>query len=51
MDQALRRPRDEEKLAKLYAYYKEFGSLSADVKYINLRNPQDKMPQPIDKYR
>ena len=32
-------------------HYKEFGSLSADVKYINLRNPQDKVPQPIDKYR
>lgn len=27
---------DEDKLAKLYAYYKEFGSLSGDAKYINL---------------
>jgi hypothetical protein len=43
--------RDEEKLAKLYTHYKQFGSLSADVKYIYLRNPQDKVPQPIDKYR
>ena len=41
---------DEEKLAKLYAYYKEYGSLSGGVKYINLRDPQDNIPQPIDKY-
>lgn len=43
--------KDEEKLAKLYTHYREFGSLSAEVKYINLCNPQDKVPQPIDKYR
>lgn len=43
--------KDEQKLAKLYTYYKEFGSLSAGVKYINLYDPQDKVPQPIDKYR
>lgn len=43
--------KDEQKLAKLYTYYKEYGSLSAGVKYINLRDPQDKVPQPIDKYR
>lgn len=42
---------DEQKLAKLYAYYRDFGSLSAGAKYINLRHPQDKVPQPIDKYR
>jgi hypothetical protein len=41
---------DEEKLAKLYAYYKEYGSLSGGVKYINLRDPQDNIPQPADKY-
>ena len=41
---------DEEKLAKLYTYYKEYGSLSGGVKYINLRDPQDNIPQPIDKY-
>jgi hypothetical protein len=41
---------DEEKLAKLYAYYKEYGSLSGGVKYINLRDPQDNISQPIDKY-
>jgi hypothetical protein len=43
--------KDEQKLAKLYTYYKQNGSLSAGVKYINLRDPQDKVPQPIDKYR
>lgn len=43
--------KDEQKLAKLYTYYKEFGSLSAGVKYINLYDPQDKVPQPIDRYR
>ena len=42
--------KDEEKLAKLYAYYKEYGSLSGGVKYINLRDPQDNISQPIDKY-
>ena len=41
---------DEEKLAKLYGYYKEHGSLLNGAKYINLRNPQDNVPQPIDKY-
>lgn len=43
--------KDEQKLAKLYTYYREYGSLSAGVKYINLCDPQDKVPQPIDKYR
>jgi hypothetical protein len=41
---------DEEKLAKLYGYYKKFGTLSAGAPYINLRDPQDKIPLPIDKY-
>jgi hypothetical protein len=41
---------DEEKLAKLYTYYKEYGSLSGGVKYINLRDPQNNVPQPVDKY-
>ncbi|MFZ0033688.1 MAG: hypothetical protein WAK60_01695 [Sedimentisphaerales bacterium] len=41
---------DEEKLAKLYAYYKEYGSLLGGVKYINLRDPRDNISQPIDKY-
>lgn len=43
--------KDEQKLAKIYTHYKEYGSLSAGVKYINLRDPQDKVPRPIDKYR
>lgn len=41
---------DEQKLAKLYDYYKEFGTLSGGAKYINLRDPKDKIPLPIDKY-
>ena len=40
---------DEQKIAKLYGYYKEYGSLR-DVKYINLRDPQDNVPLPVDKY-
>jgi hypothetical protein len=43
--------KDEQKLAKLYAYYRDYGSLSAGAKYINLRDPQDKVPQPYEKYR
>lgn len=42
---------DEEKLAKLYSHYNEHGSLGAGVKYVNLRDPQDKVTQPIDRYR
>jgi len=41
---------DEEKLAKLYGYYKEYGTLSGGAKYINLRDPQNNVPLPIDKY-
>ena len=41
---------DEQKIAKLYGYYEEYGSLSGGVKYINLRDPQDNVPLPIDKY-
>jgi hypothetical protein len=43
--------KDDQKLAKLYTYYRDVGSLGAGVKYINLRDPQDRVPQPIDKYR
>ena len=42
--------KDEEKLAKLYNYYKQQGSLLGGAKYIDLRNPQDTIPLPIDKY-
>ena len=41
---------DVQKIAKLYSYYKEFGTLSGGAKYINLCNPQDDIPLPIDKY-
>lgn len=41
---------DEEKLAKLYGYYKEYGSLLGGAKYINLRDPQKTVPLPVDKY-
>lgn len=41
---------DEEKLAKLYSYYKEYHTLSGGAKYINLRDPRDKIPLPIDRY-
>lgn len=41
---------DEQKLAKLYYYYKRHGSLSGGVKYINLCDPQDNVPRPIDKF-
>lgn len=42
--------KDEDKLARLYSYYRRHGSLSAGARYINLLHPQDKIPQPIDKY-
>jgi hypothetical protein len=41
---------DQEKLASLYAYYKDYGTLSGTVRYIDLRVPRDKIPLPIDKY-
>ena len=41
---------DQEKLAMLYGYYQEHGSLLGGVKYIDLRQPQGKVSLPIDKY-
>jgi len=41
---------DEDKLAKLYAHYKEYGTLLGNIKYINLRDPVDNIPQPVDRY-
>ncbi|MBN1804634.1 MAG: hypothetical protein JW837_05245 [Sedimentisphaerales bacterium] len=41
---------DEQKMAKLYNYYNEYGTLSGHAKYINLCDPQDDIPLPIDKY-
>jgi hypothetical protein len=42
---------DEQKLAKLYTHYTEYGFAGGPARYINLCDPQDKVPQPIDKYR
>lgn len=41
---------DAQKLAKLYGYYEQEGTLSSGskVNFINLRDPQDKIPLPID---
>jgi hypothetical protein len=41
---------DEDKLAKLYGYYQAYNTLSAGAKYINLRDPRDNIPLPIDRY-
>jgi len=41
---------DDEKLARLYEYYRQYGSLLGGVKSINLRDPQDRIPQPIERY-
>lgn len=42
---------DEQKLAKLFGYYKENGyKFSTSPKYIILRDPRDNIPLPIDKY-
>jgi hypothetical protein len=41
---------DAEKLAKLYAYYKKYGTLLGEVKFIKLQEPQDRISLPIDKY-
>jgi len=40
---------DDDKLAKLYTYYQQAGTLSG-VKYINLRDPRQTIRLPIDKY-
>jgi len=42
--------KDEEKLAKLYDYYKQRGSLLNGAKYINLRDPQSNISLPTDRY-
>ena len=42
--------KDEEKLAMLYGFYKENGTLLGGVKYINLRDPQRSIPLPTDGY-
>lgn len=42
--------KDEEKLAMLYGFYKENGTLLGGVKYINLRDPQRSIPLPTNGY-
>lgn len=41
---------DKQKIAKLYEHYKKYGTLNTEVKFINLRDPQDNISLPIDKY-
>jgi len=41
---------DVDKIAQLYGYYQQNGSLSKGAKYIDLRKPSQKMPLPEDKY-
>lgn len=41
---------DQEKLAKLYGYYRQYGSLLNGARYINLRDPTDRISLPVDKY-
>jgi len=42
--------KDELKIARLYSYYSQKGTLLGGVKYINLRDPQEKILLPIDRY-
>jgi len=39
---------DDDKLAKLYTYYQQYGTLSG-VKFINLRDPQQVIYLPVDR--
>ncbi|GAI37540.1 unnamed protein product, partial [marine sediment metagenome] len=41
---------DVQKIAKLYHHYEEYGTLLSGVRYINLCDPQDDIPLPVDKY-
>lgn len=41
---------DTEKIGRLYNFYKQNGTLLGTAKYINLRDPQDYIPQPVDEY-
>lgn len=41
---------DEQKIARLFSYYKEKGTLKGGVKYIDLKEPQQTIPLPIDRY-
>jgi hypothetical protein len=41
---------DEEKLAKLYSHYQEYGTLMNNVRFIKLNDPQQVVPRPTDRY-
>lgn len=41
---------DEQKIARLYSYFYEKGTLLGGAKVINLRDPQQTVPLPIDRY-
>lgn len=41
---------DQEKLGKLYRYYKQFGTLQTGVRYIDLRQPQGRIRQPGERF-
>jgi len=41
---------DTEKIGRLYNFYKTHGTLLNIAQYINLCDPQDYIPQPVDEY-
>jgi hypothetical protein len=41
---------DKDKIAGLYEYYRQHGTLLGGARYINLRYPQDGIVQPVDEY-
>jgi hypothetical protein len=41
---------DEQKIARLYSFFNEKGTLLGRIKTINLRDPKESVPLPIDKY-
>jgi hypothetical protein len=41
---------DTDKIGRLYNFYKQNGTLLGTAKYINLCDPQDHIPQPVDEY-
>ena len=41
---------DKMKISRLYHFYEENGTLLKTARYINLCDPQDHVPQPIDQY-
>jgi hypothetical protein len=42
--------REDEKLAMLYSFYEETGTLANRVKYIELRYPRKNIPQPLNSF-